>query len=72
MKTSYQNVLMVDGVYFFFLLNSIGCELFSPAVRNILCKCVEQIYVTHDISALNLIRLSFSLSFHSRFMFKDY
>lgn len=32
--------------------------MFSPPIRKILCKCAEQIYANHNISALNLIRIT--------------
>ena len=37
------------------LSNYIGCELFSPPIRDIFGKCVNQIYSVHKANPRNLI-----------------
>ena len=37
------------------LYDSIGCELFSPPIRDVFGKCVNQIYSVHKANPRNLI-----------------
>ena len=40
--------------------NYVCCNLFTPPVRNIFDKCVDEIYIHHKANSLSLIRISLS------------